>query len=141
MSSQQTNAASFRAMQTRLQELAARVTTLEAKGAGYDKMLEQHSNQLQSLETAKDNTQQFARASAADLNAQTKRMDYLDSLIRIGYEANNMALPPGLLDEGEADLLNANGEVPLSVDEYEVQKDARLKVSKLYRRDFLEILS
>lgn len=60
-------------------------------------------------------------------------MDYLDSLIRIGYEANNMALPPGLLDEGEADLLNANGEVPLSVDEYEVQKDARLKVSKPLR--------
>lgn len=64
-------------------------------------------------------------------------MDYLDSLIRIGYKASNVALPPGLLDESEADLLNVNGEsaetgegVSLSADESEVQKDTYLKVSK-----------
>lgn len=139
MSSQQSSTAVNRAAQVRLQELSARVAALEAKVAGHDSTITNHTAQLQSIETDKN---QFARTITADLEAHTKWMDYLESVIRVGHESGHLVLPPGILEENEDDLGGSSHEngggganaALSSVDDVEIQKDPMLKVS-----DFLTV--
>ncbi|CCO28576.1 hypothetical protein RSOLAG1IB_01832 [Rhizoctonia solani AG-1 IB] len=129
MSGAQVNATATRALATKVADLEKKLTSLEITSAASQVKMDSYENRISSLEKAKEQAEHSAIVDAANFDAQTKRIDYLQSILQVSNAANQIQLPPSIFNDTEG--LGANGDDDqlelLSQADASIEKDPSLR--------------